>query len=114
MGSLKLPPPPDMWLFPKIKGLILVVPIIRIITYLGLFWGPHLWSPPCSSKNSGFQGRMSEADAVGTSEASCSIPGLQSKTNLDSQVAGNNRPLYPTVDHYWFKVARNYEPLLLV
>ena len=32
---------------------------------------------------------------------------------LDSQVAGNNRPLYPKVDHYWFKVAHNYEPLAL-
>ena len=30
---------------------------------------------------------------------------------LDSQVAGNNRPLYPKVDHYWFKVAHNCEPL---
>ena len=30
---------------------------------------------------------------------------------LDSQVAGNNRPLYPEVDHYWFKVAHNYDPL---
>ena len=32
---------------------------------------------------------------------------------LDSQVAGDYRPLYPEVDHYWFKVARNYEPLAL-
>ena len=24
-------------------------------------------------------------------------------TYLDSQIAGNNRPLYPKVDHYWFK-----------
>ena len=32
---------------------------------------------------------------------------------LDSQVAGNNRPLYPKVDHSWFKVAHNYEPLAL-
>ena len=32
---------------------------------------------------------------------------------LDSQVAGNYRPLYPKVDHYWFKVAHNYEPLAL-
>ena len=47
---------------------------------------------------------------------------------LDSQVAGNNRPLYPKVahiplkfenngplypkvDHFGFKVAQNYEPL---
>ena len=29
---------------------------------------------------------------------------------MDSQVAGNNWPLYPKVDHYWFKVAHNYEP----
>ena len=32
---------------------------------------------------------------------------------LDSQVARNNRPLYPKVDHYWFKVAHSYEPLAL-
>ena len=32
---------------------------------------------------------------------------------LDSQVAGNNRPPYPKVDHYWFKVAHNYESLAL-
>ena len=30
---------------------------------------------------------------------------------LDSQVAGNNRPLYAKVDHYWLKIAHNYEPL---
>ena len=35
------------------------------------------------------------------------------KNNLDSQVAGNNRPLYPKVDPSWFKVAHNYEPLAL-
>ena len=32
---------------------------------------------------------------------------------LDSQVAGNHRPLYPKVDHHWFKVAHSYEPLAL-
>ena len=32
---------------------------------------------------------------------------------LNSQVAGNNRPLYPKVDHDCFKAARNYEPLAL-
>ena len=32
---------------------------------------------------------------------------------LDSQVAGNYRPLDPNVDLYWFKVAQNYEPLAL-
>ena len=37
--------------------------------------------------------------------------GLGSHGHLDSQVAGNNRPLYPKVDHYWFQVAHNYEPL---
>ena len=35
------------------------------------------------------------------------------KKHLDSQVAGNDRPPYPKVDHYWFKVAQNYEPLAL-
>ena len=32
---------------------------------------------------------------------------------LDSQVAGNHRPLYPKADHYRFEVAHNYEPLAL-
>ena len=35
------------------------------------------------------------------------------KPYLDSQVAGNSRPLYPKVDHHWLKVAPNYEPLAL-
>ena len=34
-------------------------------------------------------------------------------STLESQVAGNNRPLDPKVDHYWLKVAQNYEPLAL-
>ena len=34
-------------------------------------------------------------------------------TTMDSQAAGNNRPLYPKIDHYWFKVAYTYEPLAL-
>ena len=38
---------------------------------------------------------------------------LKRRCYLDSQVAGNNRPLYPRVDHYWFKVAPNYEPQAL-
>ena len=32
---------------------------------------------------------------------------------LDSQVAGNNSPLSPKVDHSGFKVAHNSEPLAL-
>ena len=32
---------------------------------------------------------------------------------MDSQVAGNDRRLYPKVDRYWFKVAHVYEPLAL-
>ena len=32
---------------------------------------------------------------------------------MDSQVAGNDTPLYLKVDHSWFKVAQNYEPLAL-
>ena len=32
---------------------------------------------------------------------------------LDSQVAGNIRPLYPKVGQYWLKVAHNYELLAL-
>ena len=35
------------------------------------------------------------------------------KEYLDSQVAGRNRPLYHKVDHHWFKVAHNDEPLAL-
>ena len=32
---------------------------------------------------------------------------------LVEQVAGNNWPLYPKVNHHWFKVAQNDEPLAL-
>ena len=35
------------------------------------------------------------------------------RLDLDSQEAGNNRPRYPKVDHYWFQVAHNSEPLAL-
>ena len=38
---------------------------------------------------------------------------LPQSVDLDSQIAGNNRPLYPQVDRSWFKVAHNYEPLAL-
>ena len=40
-------------------------------------------------------------------------PSKRCQNDLDSQLAGHNRPLYPKVDHYWFKVAHNYEPLAL-
>ena len=43
-------------------------------------------------------------------EARLSLPNT---AHLGSQVAGDSRPLYPKVDHYWFKVAHNYEPLAL-
>ena len=32
-----------IWEFPKIRGTILGVPIIRIIVYWGLFWGPLIY-----------------------------------------------------------------------
>ena len=35
-----------IWLFPTIRGPILVVPIIRTIIYLGLFWGPLFMEAP--------------------------------------------------------------------
>ena len=35
-----------IWLFPKIKGPVSVVRIMRIIVYLGLFWGPLSTSKP--------------------------------------------------------------------
>ena len=31
-----------IWGFPKIRGTILGVPIIRIIIYWGLYWGPPI------------------------------------------------------------------------
>ena len=31
-----------MWGFPEIRGTILGIPIIRIIVYLGLYWGPPI------------------------------------------------------------------------
>ena len=33
-------PAAHIWGFPKIRGIILGVPIIRIIIYWGLYWGP--------------------------------------------------------------------------
>ena len=30
------------WEFPKIRGTILGVPIIRTIVFWGLYWGPHI------------------------------------------------------------------------
>ena len=38
-----------IWLFPKIRGPILVAPIIRTIIYLGLFWGPLFMEAPVSA-----------------------------------------------------------------
>ena len=32
-----------IWGFPKIRGTILGVPIIRIIIYWGLYWGPSIF-----------------------------------------------------------------------
>ena len=32
-----------IWGFPKIRGTILGVPIIRIIVYWGLYWGHLFW-----------------------------------------------------------------------
>ena len=37
---------PRLWLFPKIRGLILVAPITRTIIYLGPFWGPLFMEAP--------------------------------------------------------------------
>ena len=31
-----------IWGFPEIRGTILGIPIIRIIVYLGLYWGPPI------------------------------------------------------------------------
>ena len=31
-----------MWGFPRIMGTFLVVPIIRIMVYWGLYWGPSI------------------------------------------------------------------------
>ena len=35
-----LPVPAKIWEFPKIRGTILGVPIIRTIVFWGLYWGP--------------------------------------------------------------------------
>ena len=32
-----------MWEFPKIRGTILGVPIIRTIVFWGLYWGTLIW-----------------------------------------------------------------------
>ena len=63
----------------------------------------------CSSKRRAAQASGSNGSYV------CQRLGrnLPTSSYLDSQVAGNYRPLYPKVDHYWFKVAHNHEPLAL-
>ena len=33
----------DIWGFPKIRGTFLGVPIIRILVFRGLYWGPPIW-----------------------------------------------------------------------
>ena len=33
----------NKWGFPKIRGTFLGVPIIRIIVFGGLYWGPLIW-----------------------------------------------------------------------
>ena len=33
----------SIWGFPKFRGTFLGVPIIRIIVYWGLYWGPPIW-----------------------------------------------------------------------
>ena len=47
-----------MWGFPKIRGTLLGVPIIRIIVYLGLYWAPLILgnyhvTAPCPNPNLG-------------------------------------------------------------
>ena len=36
----------NMWGFPRIRGTIMGVPIIRIIVFGGLYWGPLFWETP--------------------------------------------------------------------
>ena len=38
----------SIWRLPKTRGPILVVLVIRIIVYLGLFWGPLFMETPIS------------------------------------------------------------------
>ena len=33
------------WAFPKIRGTILGVAILRTIVFWGLYWGPPIWEP---------------------------------------------------------------------
>ena len=40
MGGLGLSGSCTIWEFPKIRGTLLGVPILRIIVYRGLYWGP--------------------------------------------------------------------------
>ena len=62
------PPPRAIWGFPKIRGTFLGVPIIRIIVYWGLYWGPLIygkyyilaywnrkWKLPVSAQALGFK-----------------------------------------------------------
>ena len=67
------------------------------------FWLP---SPACARWGAG---SPALEQATGSMAHGCLMKGGY----LHSQVAGNYRPLYPKVDHFWFKVAQNREPLPL-
>ena len=42
--------PDSRWGFPKIRGTVLGVPIIRTIVFWGLYWGsPYFWKLPDGS-----------------------------------------------------------------
>ena len=43
-----------IWEFPKLRGTILGVPIIRTIVFWGLYWGPPIWV--CALKGVPFRG----------------------------------------------------------
>ena len=107
-------------------GPILGVPITRTIVCFGVFLGPLFLEMPKHRDSESRPGELT--GLLGTLRAYwgplrdyeallglITVPpwGTLEQTSMDSQLAGNNRPLYPKVDHYWFKVAHNYEPLAL-
>ena len=66
-----------MWGFPKIRGTILGVPIIRTMTiaFWGLFWGPPILGSPYFGKlPMSAQGQLRVLRGIKRDGLSCSTP----------------------------------------
>ena len=72
LPRLLIQPGVMIWGFPKIRGTLLGVPIIRTVIFLGLYWGPLvLGNYHLSNGGSGSRGLGVFASSLRTIHASC-------------------------------------------